>query len=116
MNKLVRRWRMAFVLASIMALAFVATAYASSSTIANGTVDTTGQFGPRHSLTGADVNWTGGSGSGCVAIKDDGGGWVTSASCTFSYVSQTGYCGCILRLGWNGSGSSTASVVGIEYW
>jgi hypothetical protein len=116
MQQLRRQWRLTAVLAAIVALAFVATAYASTSTIANGTVDTTGQFGPRHSLTGADVNWTGGSGSGCVRIKDDSGPWVTSASCTFAYTAQTGFCGCILRLGWNGAGSATASVVGIEYW
>lgn len=115
MSRLVRRWRLVMGLSCAMLLGSAAAAFGSSAVIANGTVNTSGVFGPRHTLSLVDVNWTGGSGAGCVRALNDDGSWATAILCTFQYTSHA-LCQCQLRYGWNGAGSATASVVGIEYY
>jgi hypothetical protein len=115
MRRFRRHWRPTIELAAVLLLVFAATAFAGSAVIANGTVDTDGVLGPRHTLTSVDVDWNGGSGSGCVRAKEDDGSWASTKLCTFTYTSQA-LCGCALRYGWNGAGSATASVVGVELY
>lgn len=114
-----RRWRASLAVTAVLALAISASAYGYSTLIANEWVNAQGKFGPRHTLTGADVDFIQNDDSytqACVnALNSSDGSWAGSSYCTRTYVYHA-YCGCRLRYGWNGSTGAYTRVVGVEMY